>query len=103
MHLKKTPRIRRILETTKYKLAWIYGGAGMEIPAHQVKDESVLLVQQGNAILIFKNQVVELKKNDCRVIPANAMHSLKLSGDFEGLTIMSADARLEFPLTDILF
>ena len=62
MSLKKLPSIRRIMETKNYKLAWIYGGVGAEMPAHNIREESILLVQRGNAVLTFENQIIEMKK-----------------------------------------
>jgi mannose-6-phosphate isomerase-like protein (cupin superfamily) len=102
MHQKKSPVIRRIMATKNYKLVWIFGCSGVEISSHQVKDESILVVQNGHVILTFDNRIVSLKKNDCHLIPAYAMHSLKMSKDFEGLTIMGADARFEFPLREFI-
>jgi mannose-6-phosphate isomerase-like protein (cupin superfamily) len=90
------------VESKNYKLAKIFGSAGKEIPAHHVKDESILLVQNGQVILTFNNQIVLLKKNECRVIPAFAIHSIKMSGDFEGLTIMRPQASFEFSLPDLM-
>jgi quercetin dioxygenase-like cupin family protein len=97
---KKRPRIQQILESENYKLTRIFGGAGMEIGAHQVSEESVLLVQQGEAWLTFNNQIVPLKKNDCRVIPAHTVHSLKMSKDFEGVTIMRPHSNFDFSLPE---
>ena len=103
MRHRKQPRIEQLVESENYKLAIIFGSAGREIPAHHIKDESILLVQNGQVVITFNNQVVLLKKNECRIIPAFALHSLKMSCDFQGLTIMRPHASFEVYSPDLLY
>jgi mannose-6-phosphate isomerase-like protein (cupin superfamily) len=102
MLFKKKVTIDRILETKTFRLAWINGCAGNTISAHHLKEESIVFVQQGKAIVTFNNAIIELNKNDCRVIPPNALHSIDIVEDFYALTIMAANSKFEFQLKDLI-
>jgi quercetin dioxygenase-like cupin family protein len=96
MRMKKSPKINALGRTSKFKLAKISAKAGTEIPTHSSKEEVMILVQNGRAVLTFNSGVAVLEKNNCRVIPAFQLHAIKISEDFEALAIMGNDVFLDF-------
>lgn len=75
-----------------YKVVKVELPAGANMPRHFVTSDAFIIVESGNALLIYKGEVHELKPGSNLSIPANESHLLKIITDFKAFIILANDA-----------
>lgn len=70
--------------------------AGMIMPLHHATKETVVVVQEGIALLKMPAAEHVLKKGECFIIPGLVDHSLEVKTDFKAIAIMAVDSEIEF-------
>lgn len=72
--------------------------AGMVMPLHHATKETVIVVQEGKAILKMPTKDHVLSKGVSFIVPALVDHSLEVQTDFKAIAIMAADSNIEFQI-----
>lgn len=70
--------------------------AGALLPKHLADKESMVFIHEGECILNIHDKAKVLKQGDAIVIPAAAIHQIKVVKDFKGVHIMPIDIKFEF-------
>lgn len=72
------------------------GTEGTPFPAHTASLESVLVVVEGTCTITFPDAAHELRTGDTFIVPANEVHHVVGTPDFEAVHIMPKDIRFDF-------
>ena len=70
--------------------------AGMIMPLHHATKETVIVVQEGSAVLKMPTVELILMKGECFIIPGLVDHSLEIKTDFKAIAIMALDSEIQF-------
>ncbi|HEY9364352.1 MAG TPA: cupin domain-containing protein, partial [Chitinophagaceae bacterium] len=66
------------------------------MPRHFATSDAFVIVESGNALLIYKGETCELKKGTSLSIPAHEPHILKVIEDFKAYIILGSDALITY-------
>jgi quercetin dioxygenase-like cupin family protein len=80
-----------------FKVVKVELGAGVNMPRHFATSDAFLIVESGNALLIYSGETHELNKGDNVSIPANEQHILKVIKDFKAYIVLANDAQIQYP------
>lgn len=78
------------------KILQVSALSGMIMPLHHATSETVLVVQEGMALLKMPTKDHVLEKGVSFIIPAHIDHNLEVKTDFKALAIMALDSEIEF-------
>ena len=78
------------------KTLQISARAGMIMPLHHATAETVIVVQEGTAVLKMPVAEHVLSKGESIIIPALIDHTLEIMTDFKAIAIMDSGAKIEF-------
>lgn len=92
----KMPELKVLNKGERYKIFEVRGSEGAMMPLHLSTKEAVLIVQEGEAVLIINNENNKLNRNDFYTIPAATAHSLLIKSKFKAFVIMELDSEIEF-------
>jgi quercetin dioxygenase-like cupin family protein len=80
-----------------YKVARIELPAGTNMPRNFATSDAYLIVESGNALLIYKGETLELVNGTNFSIPAHEPHILKVISDFKAFIVLANDAKITYP------
>ena len=96
METLNKPQLNLLKAGTSLKTLQVSALAGMVMPLHHATKETVIVVQQGMALLKMNNAQHILEEGVAFIIPALVDHSLEIKTDFRAIAIMAVDADIEF-------
>ncbi|HEY6082527.1 MAG TPA: cupin domain-containing protein [Chitinophagaceae bacterium] len=70
--------------------------AGQRMPTHFASSDAFIVVAKGKAELIFSDREVLLEKGISFLIPANKLHTLQVTEDFEAVIVLAGEGKIEF-------
>lgn len=86
-----------LLYNEHYKIATIELTAGTNMPRHFSDCEGYLIVEKGNALLIYPGETYELSSGSNLSIPPNEHHLIKVIEDFKAYLILGNKSSVTFP------
>ncbi len=89
-----------MLELTKnnhYKVVQVELPAGTNMPRHFATSDAFVIVENGNALLIYKGETCELRAGTNICISSHEEHILKVLEDFKALIVLANDAVITYP------
>ena len=92
----KIPELRILKKGKSYKIFEVNGDEGAVMPPHLSTKEAIVIVQNGEAVLVTNSENNHLSKNDVFIIPAAVVHSLLIKNKFKAIVIMDLDSEIEF-------
>ena len=92
--------MKQLQVTDHYKVVRIEFAAGYSMPGHMATSDAFLIVESGEALLIFEKETVELSKGITQSIPANEQHMLKIIDDFKAYIVLANEAKVNFSKPD---
>jgi len=81
-----------------YKIIAVELHAGNNMPRHFSTSDAYIIVEYGNALLIFKDETYELNAGSGMAIPSRQPHLLKVISDFKALVVLAKDAVIDFSI-----
>ena len=96
METLNKPELNLLHEGSSLKTLQVSALGGMFMPLHHATKETVIVVQQGSAILKMAKTEHVLKEGTSFIIPALVEHSLEIKTDFKAIAIMAVDSDIEF-------
>ncbi|WP_157962390.1 cupin domain-containing protein [Homoserinimonas sp. OAct 916] len=72
------------------------GTDGAEFPKHTASLESALVILEGSCTIAFPDAVHELRPGDTFLVPANVVHHVVGTPDFQAIHIMPKNIRFDF-------
>ncbi len=88
--------MKQLQITDHYKVVKVEFAAGHSMPRHVATSDAFLIVESGNALLIFEKETFELSRGSTQPIPANEEHMLKIIDDFKGYIILANESNINF-------
>jgi len=88
--------MKEIEKNDHYKILTVELPAGANMPRHTATSDAYIIVESGNALLIFKGETYELNKGSNMTIPSLEPHLLKVIGDFKAFVVLAKDAVIDF-------
>ncbi|WP_394772037.1 cupin domain-containing protein [Mucilaginibacter sp.] len=79
-----------------YQVISIEIPAGTNMPRHFATSDAYVIVESGNALLIYKGETAELKKGMSLSIPSHEPHLLKVIEDFKAYIVLANDAVITY-------
>ncbi len=70
--------------------------AGANMKRHVTTSDAYLIVEDGDALLIYAGETYELGKGETFLIPANEQHMLKIINDFKAWIILGKGAQIKY-------
>jgi quercetin dioxygenase-like cupin family protein len=70
--------------------------AGANMKRHIATSDAYLIVEDGNALLIYAGETYELSKGETFLIPANEQHMLKIIDDFKAWIVLANGAQIKY-------
>lgn len=96
METLNKPELNLLHTGSSLKTLQVSALGGMFMPLHHATKETVIVVQQGKAILKMAGSDHVLEKGVSFIIPALLDHSLEIETDFKAIAIMAVDSDIEF-------
>ena len=91
-----SPQLNLLETGSSLKTLQVSAMAGMNMPLHHATQETVIVVQEGTALLKMLASDHLLEKGVSIIIPALVDHSLEIKTDFKAIAITSVDSFIEF-------
>jgi quercetin dioxygenase-like cupin family protein len=88
--------MKELLKNEKYKVVKVEFEAGTHMPRHLATSEAFVIVESGEALLIYKGDTYELGAGSSKAIPAHEPHLLKVISDFKAFIILANDAEIRY-------
>lgn len=88
--------MKEIEKNDHYKIISVQLPAGSNMPRHLATSDAYIIVESGNALLIFKGETYELSQGSNMTIPSREPHLLKVITDFKAFVILANDAVIDF-------
>ena len=83
-------------EDNAVKIVQIAYAAGTNMRRHIATCDAYLIAEEGNALLIYADERVEVNQGNFAMIPANEEHLLKVIRDFKGFIVLQQDGVITF-------
>jgi quercetin dioxygenase-like cupin family protein len=79
-----------------FKVVKVEMPAGTNMPRHYATSDAFVIVEAGDALLIFKGETCELKPGCNLLIPAFEPHLLRIIADFRAFIVLASDALITY-------
>jgi quercetin dioxygenase-like cupin family protein len=79
-----------------YKVISIEIPAGTNMPRHFATSDAYVIVESGNALLVYKGETTELRKGSNLSIPSHEPHLFKVIEDFKAYIVLANDAVITY-------
>lgn len=89
--------MKELIKNNHYKIVKVELPAGANMPRHYATSEAFVMVEQGDALLICKDEKCELRPGMNVCIPSHEEHILKVIEEFKALIVLSSDAVIIYP------
>ncbi len=96
MEVMNRPELTPLEMGHSIKTLQVKGLAGTVMPPHHSTKETVIVVQEGMALLKMPEGSHTLKKGFTFIIPAGKEHTLTIQQDFMAIAIMAVDSEINF-------
>jgi quercetin dioxygenase-like cupin family protein len=90
------PQLAPLHAGDEFKVLEVTGEAGADMPLHYCTSEAVINVQEGRAILTIDDKEKELLRGTTILLPANKVHSLKVTEALKAFVVMAKEADIKF-------
>ncbi|MCO5948609.1 cupin domain-containing protein [Mucilaginibacter flavidus] len=81
--------MEELLRNVQYKVVKVEFSAGTHMPRHFANSKAFVIVESGEALLIYKGDTYELGPASSEAIPAHEPHLLKVISDFKAFIILA--------------
>lgn len=88
--------MQELQKNEHYKVVKVEFPAGTHMPRHFATSEAFVIVESGEALLIYKGDTYELGPGSSEAIPAHEPHLLKVISDFKAFIILASDAEIHY-------
>jgi quercetin dioxygenase-like cupin family protein len=88
--------MKEIVKNEKYKVIKVEFAAGTNMPRHLATSEAFVIVESGEALLVYKGETYELGPGSSEAIPTHEPHLLKVISDFKAFIILANDAEISY-------
>lgn len=88
--------MQELQKNDNYKVVRIEIPAGTNMPRHFATSDAFVIVESGNALLIYEDETAELKKGSNLSIPSHEPHLLKVTEDFKAFIVLAKDAVITY-------
>lgn len=88
--------MHELLKNENYKVVKVEFAAGTNMPRHLATSEAFVIVESGEALLVYKGETNELGPGSTEAIPANEPHLLKVTSDFKAFIILANNAEIHY-------
>ncbi len=90
------PKVTVLASGTELIAKQMQAKAGDLLPKHLANIESVLFIHEGEILLDFEKEEISMKSGDAVIIPADAIHQIKVVSDLKGVHLMPKDIEFKF-------
>ncbi|MFB0497534.1 quercetin dioxygenase-like cupin family protein [Mucilaginibacter sp. OAE612] len=77
--------------------------AGANMKRHIATSDACLIVEEGNALLVYAGETYELGKGETFLILANEQHMLKIINDFKAWIVLANGAQIKYLEADNIY
>jgi len=88
--------MQELQKNDHYKVISIEMPAGTNMPRHFTTSDAYVIVESGNALLIYKGETAELKKGSSLSIPSHEPRLLRVIEDFTAYIVLANDAVITY-------
>ena len=88
--------IKKIFESTSFKVVSVTLKKGESMPNHKATSEAFIIVKHGKAKIIFDDKEIGLQQDSTQLIPANENHTLEVMEDFSACIVFPVEGEIEF-------
>lgn len=96
MKINTTPELTSLKVGDSIKVLQVKGTAGAKMAPHHSTKETVIVVEEGQAVLKMPKNEYTLKKGSIFIIPAGKEHTLIIQKELKALAIMAIDSEINF-------
>ena len=91
--------MKELEKNEHYKILTVELAAGTSMPRHLATSDAYIIVESGDALLIFKGETYELSPGSNMSIPSREPHLLKVIRDFKAFVVLAKDAVIDFSIS----
>jgi len=95
--------MKQLQTNEHFQVVKIEFAAGANMKRHIATSDAYLIVEDGNALLIYAGETYELSKGETFLIPANEQHMLKIIDDFKAWIVLASTAQIKYPEADNIY
>ena len=88
--------MEELTKNKQYRIIKVELPAGTNMSRHFATSDALIMVESGNALLIYKGETFELCAGSNQCIAAHEEHILKVVEDFKALIVMGSDAVITY-------
>lgn len=88
--------MENLKEDNAVKIVQVAYAAGTNMRRHIATCDAYLIAEEGNALLIYADERIEVNQGNFAMIPANEEHLLKVIQDFKGFIVLKQDGVITF-------
>ena len=88
--------MKLLTENLAYKVLQVSLAAGEEMSRHFATSEAFIIVEKGEAVVLFTDQEVQLQAGSTLAIPATKPHTLVVKQDFRANVILAGGSKIMF-------
>ncbi|SEN59437.1 Cupin domain-containing protein [Mucilaginibacter gossypiicola] len=88
--------MKQLQTNEHFQVVKIEFAAGANMKRHIATSDAYLIVEDGNALLIYAGETYELSKGETFLIQANEEHMLKIINDFKAWIVLANGAQIKY-------
>ncbi|MCQ6958353.1 hypothetical protein [Mucilaginibacter aquariorum] len=88
--------MEELTKNKQYRIIKVELPAGTNMSRHFATSDAFIMVESGNALLIYKGETFELCAGSNQCIATHEEHILKVVEDFKALIVMGSDAVITY-------
>ncbi|MEO6849124.1 MAG: cupin domain-containing protein [Mucilaginibacter sp.] len=88
--------MQELQKNDHYKIIAVELSAGTNMPRHVSTSDAYIIVESGNALLIYRGETYELTPGSNMSIPSHEPHILKVIEDFKAYLVLANDAMITY-------
>ncbi|MGN6396733.1 MAG: cupin domain-containing protein [Mucilaginibacter sp.] len=88
--------MEELIRNNQYRILKVELPAGTNMPRHFATSDAFIIVESGNALLIYKGETFELHAGANQCISSHEEHILKVIEDFKALIVLGSDGVITY-------
>lgn len=89
-------QMKEIYAGEHFKVKEVILSSGQVMPEHRATSDAFVIVKKGKGKLVFSDSENELTPGSSILIPANKIHRLEITEDFNAFVVFEKDGEIEF-------
>lgn len=90
------PKVKLLATGKKFVAKQMEANAGDLLPKHIANTESVLIILEGECVLVLAGTDHILKQGDSFIVPPEIEHQIRVIDDFKAIHVMTNDIEFTF-------